>query len=108
MSRIACLCGVVLLSGCGTLANLNGKVGSNIFHPGAGSKNNPPQVYGGVRRSTEWLKDDVESEPKTLQSAVRPGRILLATDTIASGVADTVTLPYVVGKKWNANQADSE
>jgi len=69
------------VAGCGTMANLEGRV-----HPWPGQVGqDPPRPFGGVRKDVGWIKT----------SAV-PGNLMYVADLPISLVGDLVTLPKTV------------
>ncbi len=80
MGKIA-LFAVLTTSGCGTMANIDGR---RLPPPGpAGQEVTRP--FGGIRRDIEWVK-----------SVRAPGNLLYVADLPLSLVGDLVTLPQTV------------
>lgn len=74
---------VVILasSGCGTMANLDGRP-----HPWPGQAGgDPPVPFGGVRKDVGWIK-----------TTGFPGNLMFVGDIPVSFVGDVVTLPKTV------------
>jgi uncharacterized protein YceK len=75
------LTAVVALSGCGTMANIEGR---RLPSPGP-SGQEVSRPFGGVRKDIEWL-----------HSEKAPGNLKYAADLPLSLVGDIVTLPRTV------------
>jgi hypothetical protein len=72
---------IVASSGCGTMANLEGRQ-----HPWPGQAGqDPPKVFGGVRKDVQWIK-----------TTGIPGNIMFVGDIPLSLIGDLVTLPKTV------------
>jgi hypothetical protein len=75
------LSAVLTSSGCGTLANIDGR----RLPPPSPAGQEVSRPFGGVRRDIEWL-----------QSEKAPGNLLYVADLPLSLVGDLVTLPKTV------------
>ena len=72
---------VLTSSGCGTLANIDGR----RLPPPSPAGQEVSRPFGGVRRDIEWLK-----------AGTAPGNLVYAADLPLSLVGDLVTLPKTV------------
>jgi uncharacterized protein YceK len=70
------ICFALLCSGCGTMANLEGKEFAFLSHSGV----REPRLYGGVRNDLEWK---------------------FYLDIPCSAIADTLTIPIVLQRQSN-------
>jgi uncharacterized protein YceK len=78
---ILALTAVVTSSGCGTMANLDGRRLPMLSQSGQ----EVSRPFGGVRRDIEWV-----------QSVKAPGNLLYVADLPLSLVGDLVTLPTTI------------
>jgi uncharacterized protein YceK len=78
---LVALLGILASSGCGTMANLEGRP-----HPWPGQAGqDPPKPFGGVRKDVGWIK-----------TTGIPGNLMFVADLPVSLVGDLVTLPKTV------------
>ena len=75
------LIAVITSSGCGTMANIDGR----RLPPPSPSGQEVSRPFGGVRNDIEWLK-----------SGTAPGNLMYVADLPLSLVGDLVTLPKTV------------
>ncbi|TWU12160.1 hypothetical protein CA54_09780 [Symmachiella macrocystis] len=101
------------VAGCGTMANLEGQQYAFLSPPGF----KPVRVYGGVRNDFDWVyagfndsetDGDAQDNSDRLSTQILEDPISVAggmtalgyfavVDPVLSFVADTITLPYVIG-----------
>ncbi|MCA9068096.1 MAG: hypothetical protein KDA84_04200 [Planctomycetaceae bacterium] len=98
---------ILSVSGCGTLANVQGMEGMLISAPGV----EPVRVYGGVRKDFELIAEVVgspETDDDTENNWDNPIEVAVGipligyfavVDPVLSFVGDTITLPYVLTLK---------
>src|SRR4029079_6814850 len=88
---IVALMATALLSGCGTVANMQET--SGITPPGG--RGEPSRVYGGVQSDFSAIQASVQQVSNGEQDSV--ARLLIwALDVPLSLIGDTVTLPYIL------------
>ena len=96
----------VSISGCGTMANLQGMEYMFISLPGE----NPVRVYGGVRKDIEFIAHNVRNPPidDPIEVVVCgiPVVGFAIVDPVLSFVGDTITLPYVLSLKDESSPED--
>ena len=100
---------VLSISGCATMANVEGK--EYLFIAPTGVRK--PQIYGGVIRYVEWTKQLIDNHhdndvPYHASDIVLglPYYAFWAVDMPASAVADTLTIPVVVLMRPHWNKAE--
>jgi len=119
MHRILLLYSIIVLSisGCGTMANLQGQEHLFISPPGV----RKPQIYGGVSRHIELVQGIAKMYSENARS-IDPGfhdyssltyllpfvAAFTAIDTPVSAAADTLSIPIVIHKRQHWKKAETK
>src|SRR5262249_33647401 len=81
LARLMSLVAACSLTGCGTMANLDGRPHPWVSQIGQ----DPPTPFGGVRKDVSWIK-----------TTAIPGNLMFVADLPVSLVGDLVTLPKTI------------